>query len=119
MWLLLSVSDEAVVSWDLQSSKVVTGLNIQHGLLGGPAANAAVGWEFFLRLLTGGPTHDLSVWLGLPTALKLDFDRDHPNRGNSMIPGEIARLLMSWTCKFRTRLFLHSIGQTNTKEVPD
>lgn len=60
------------------------------------------GWQLMLllagmllRLLTGGPTRDLSMWLGLPTALKLGFDRDHSNRGKSTISGETARLLRS------------------------
>ena len=34
-----------------------------------------------------------AVGLGLPTAMKLGFDRDHSNRGNFTISGETASLL--------------------------
>lgn len=47
VWLLLSVSPEAVVSWDLQTFKAFTSLSIKDGLLGELAAAAAVGWECF------------------------------------------------------------------------
>lgn len=45
------------------------------------------GWQLILLLggsslgwFTGGPMHDLSMWLGLLTTLKMDFDRDLPIR---------------------------------------
>lgn len=81
MWFLLGVIHEIAVGCQLES------LVIQRfdwsgdpSLREGLAADTASRWELFGMVYWRTSMHDLSMWLGLLTTLKMDFDRDLPIR---------------------------------------